>query len=300
MERSDMSDYVLSCCTPLDTSRDWLNERGIACIPFHYEIGGELHEDDFWSSMSPETLYGRMLKGEDSRTSQANVIEYTRHFEYYLAKGIDVLHLTLSSGISATLNSALIAREELQEKYPERKLIVLDSLAASSGYGLLMEKLYRLKEEGKSIDETAAFAAEHRLNVHHWFFTSDLTFFIRGGRVTKTAGFFGTLLNICPLLNVDFEGRLIPREKIRTKRKVILRALEKMETFAEGGTAYDDTCYISYSACLPDAEALKSLIEERFPKLSGKVRLFPIGSVIGCHTGPGTVALFFWGSKRTD
>lgn len=136
--------------------------------------------------------------------------------------------------------------------------------------------------------------------MHHWFFTSDLTFFIKGGRVSKVSGFVGGILNICPLLNVSFEGKLIPRFKIRTKKKVIEATVNQMELHAENGTDYAGKCFISNSACFEDARAVADLIESRFPKLNGKVEIFDIGTTIGSHTGPGTVALFFWGDKRED
>ena len=136
--------------------------------------------------------------------------------------------------------------------------------------------------------------------MHHWFFSSDLTFFVKGGRVSKTAGAIGGLLGICPLLNVDYEGRLIPREKIRPKKKVITRIAEMMKEHAQGGTGYSGKCYISQSACYEDARAVADLVEAAFPALNGKVEINHIGTTIGSHTGPGTVALFFWGDKRTD
>ena len=141
---------------------------------------------------------------------------------------------------------------------------------------------------------------EHKLNLNHWFFSSDLTFFIRGGRISKAAGAVGTVLNICPLMNVDFEGRLIPRYKIRTKKKVIQAIVDKMAEQAEGGTDYSGKCFISHSACEEDAKAVAALVEERFPNLNGHVLINSIGTTIGSHTGPGTVALFFWGQKRED
>ena len=132
------------------------------------------------------------------------------------------------------------------------------------------------------------------------FYSVDLTFFVKGGRVSKTAGFVGGILNICPLLNVNFEGKLIAREKIRTKKKVIKAIVEKMEQFADDGFDYAEKCFISNSACLEDAAAVAALIEEKFPKLKGKVLINSIGTTIGSHTGPGTVALFFWGKERED
>lgn len=295
-----MSEYVLSCCTPADTNREWAKAHRIETVPFHFYIGDDAYMDDFWSTMKPEEMYARMLEGEDSKTSQVSVGEYVEFFKPFLESGRDILHVTLSSGISGTLNSALVAAEDLRESYPDRKIYIVDSLTASSGFGLLMKVLADKRDEGMGIDELRDYALRRRMDVNAWFFTSDLTFFIKGGRVSKTAGFFGNLLNICPLLNIDFKGKLIPREKIRTKKKVIVRLVERMEELAENGHDYDGPCYISHSACLADATAVKDLIEERFPCLAGKVEIFPVGPTIGCHTGPGTVALFFLGRERVD
>lgn len=295
-----MSEYVLSCCTPADTNREWAEAHRIETVPFHFYIGDDAYMDDFWSTMKPEEMYARMLEGEDSKTSQVSVGEYVEFFKPFLESGRDILHVTLSSGISGTLNSALVAAEDLRESYPDRKIYIVDSLTASSGFGLLMKVLADKRDEGMDIDELRDYALRRRMDVNAWFFTSDLTFFIKGGRVSKTAGFFGNLLNICPLLNIDFKGKLIPREKIRTKKKVIVRLVERMEELAENGHDYDGPCYISHSACLADATAVKDLIEERFPALAGKVEIFPVGPTIGCHTGPGTVALFFLGRERVD
>lgn len=139
----------------------------------------------------------------------------------------------------------------------------------------------------------------HKLNLHHWFFSTDLTSFIRGGRVSKVSGFVGQTLNICPLLNVNDEGKLIPRQKYRGKKQVIRAIVDRMEEHAEGGLQYSGKCFISQSACEEDARRVADMIEERFPNLDGKVMINSIGTVIGSHTGPGTVALFFWGDTRT-
>ena len=161
-----------------------------------------------------------------------------------------------------------------------------------------MDHLADLRDEGKTIDEVHDFAEAHKLNLHHWFFSTDLTFYIKGGRVTKTAGFVGTLLKICPLLNMDDLGRLIPRYKIRTKQAVIRQIVEKMKEHAEGGLDYSGKCYISNSDCPEDARAVADLVEQTFPKLNGRVEINSVGTTIGSHTGPGTVALFFWGDER--
>ena len=233
-----------------------------------------------------------------TRTSQVNISEYLEHFCRFLEQGQDVIHLCLSSGISGTYGSAENAARIARERYPDRKLYVIDSLAASSGYGLLMDTLADLRDEGMDIDSLRDWTLQHRLELHHWFFSTDLKYYVRGGRVSKTAGFVGGLLNICPLLNVDAAGCLIPRSKIRTKKKVIQEIVQRMEEHARDGYDYNGKCFISNSACLEDAQAVASLVEQKFPKLNGKVLINDIGTTIGSHTGPGTVALFFWGDER--
>lgn len=295
-----MADYVLSCCSTADLSKEYLKERNIEYVCFHYQLGDEEHIDDMYSTVSEKDFYEAMIGGAMTKTSQVNADEFESYFRGFLSEGKDIIHLSLSSGISGSCNSAMIAKNTLAEEYPDRKIYIVDSLAASSGFGLLMSKLADLRDEGKTIDELYDFAEANKLKVNHWFFTTDLTFFVRGGRVTKTEGFVGNLLSICPLLNVDYVGKLIPRFKIRTKKKVIAATVEQMEKLADNGHDYDQDCFISQSYCMDDAIAVKNLVEEKFPKLKGKVKIFPIGTTIGSHTGPGTVALFFWGAKRVD
>ena len=295
-----MSNYILSCCSTADLDEQHLNERDIKYICFHFELDGKEYPDDLGKSISFKDFYDSMANGAMTKTSQVSVGEYVEYFESFLKDGKDVLHATLSSGISGTLNSATIARDQLKDKYPDRKLYVIDSLAASAGYGLFMNKLADLRDEGMSIDDLYQWAIEHRLECQHWFFVSDLKYLIRGGRVSKVAGTIGNVLNICPLMNVDYQGRLIVRSKIRGKGAVIKAQVEKMVQLADGGLDYDGDCYISNSDCYDDARAVADLIEEKFPKMKGKVKIYSIGTTIGSHTGPGTVALFFWGSQRID
>lgn len=293
-----MNDFILSCCSTADLTKEHFEQRNIHYICFHYELDGISYQDDLGQSMTFEDFYAAMQNGADTKTSQVNAAEFEEYFETFLQAGKDVLHICLSSGISGTYNSANIAKDILTEKYPDRKIYIVDSLGASSGFGLLADKLADLRDEGKSIDEVYDWAMKNRLNVQTWFFSTDLTFYVKGGRVSKTSGFVGNLLNICPLLNMDDQGKLIPRQKIRTKRKVIQAIVEQMEQFAENRFDYNGKCYISHSACPEDAKAVADMIEERFPKLNGKVEINNIGTTIGSHTGPGTVALFFWGDAR--
>ncbi len=290
--------YVLSCCSTADLSEEHFRRRDIHYICFHFEMNGKQYPDDLGKSISFDDFYKAMASGAETKTSQVNADEFIDYFTPFLEEGKDILHLTLSSGISGVYNSAMIAKETLEEQYPDRKIYIVDSLAASSGFGLLVDAAADRRDEGMSIEEVRDWVEENKLKLHHWFFSTDLTFYVKGGRVSKTAGFIGTMLNICPLLNVNDTGHLIPREKVRTKRKVIARIEEMMRKHARDGLNYNGKCYISNSACLEDAKAVAELVEHDFPNLDGKVLINSIGTTIGCHTGPGTVALFFWGDTR--
>ena len=293
-------DYVLSCCSTADLNEEDYKARDINYICFHFNVDGRDYLDDLGASYPLKKFYDDMVAGAVTKTSQVSVGEYVAYFEKFLEQGKDIIHLTLSSGISGTLNSATIARDELRERYPDRKIYVVDSLAASGGFGLLMFKLADLRKEGMGIDDLYEWVIEHRLECQHWFFVTDLSYLVRGGRVSKAAGFIGGALKIMPLLNVDYQGRLIMRSKQRGLNAVTKAQVDKMEELAEGGLDYSGDCIISNSDCYDEARAVADMIEERFHNLKGKVKIVNIGTTIGSHTGPGTVALFFWGSKRLD
>ena len=295
-----MADYILSCCSTADLSREHFEKRDIKYLCFHFYLDGEHYYDDLGQSIPFDKFYQAMVDGADTKTSQLNVEEYTEYFEGYLKEGKDVVHVTLSSGLSGAYNSARIAAEDLREKYPERELYVVDSLGAASGFGLIMDKAADLRDSGMSAKELAVWIEKNRLRMHHWFFSTDLTFYVKGGRVSKVSGWFGTALKICPLLNMDLNGKLVARQKVRTKPRVIEEIVKKMEEFADGGNAYTDKCYICHSACEDDAKAVAALIEKKFPNLNGKVLSNCTGTTIGSHTGPGTVAVVFWGQERND
>ena len=295
-----MNKYLLSCCSTSDLNVKHYKDRGIRYICFHYFLDGIEHKDDFGETLPISEFYKKMEQGAMTKTSQLNAQDYYNYFENLINEGYkEILHLTLSSGISGTINSAKIAVNMINEKYKDVKIYIVDSLAASSGYGLLMDKLADLRDEGKSIEEVRDWAENNRLSINHWFFSTDLKYFVRGGRISKTSGFFGNMLHVCPLLNVNDEGKLIPREKIIGKKKVINAIVQKMIENVKDGKDYNDYCYISHSAVFEDAKAVKDKVEEAFPNLKGKVEIFDIGTTIGSHTGPGTVALFFVGKERS-
>ncbi len=295
-----MSNYILSCCSTADLTQEQFDARDIHYVCFHFQLDDKIYPDDLGKSISFDEFYKAMENGADTKTSQVNVDEFIEYFEPFLKEGKDILHLSLSSGISGVYNSACVARNELAEKYPERKIIVIDSLNACSGYGLFMDKLADLRDEGMDIDTLAKWAEDNKLKMHTWIIATDLKYLVRGGRVSKTSGFVGNMLNICPVINLNMEGKLIPRMKVRTKKKVLQAVADKMKELAQDRADYSEKCYIAHAACYDDAKALADLVEDAFPKMNGNVQINNIGTVIGSHTGPGTVVLFFWGDERVD
>ena len=295
-----MSQFILSCCSTVDLSGEHLARRNVPYLSFHYSVDGKAYTDDLGKTLTYDAFYAAISRGAVTETSQVNISEYLDFFSGYLSQGLDILHICLSSGLSGSFNSATNAARIAAERFPDRKILIVDSLGASSGSGLFVDKLADLRDEGRSIDEVHAFAEAEKLRLHHWFFSTDLTSYFRGGRISRASATFGTILNICPLMNIDLAGRLIPREKIRGKKAVIETIVKRMEQHAKDGLDYSGKCFISCSACEDDARAVADLIEERFKNLDGKVMINTIGTVIGAHTGPGTVALFYWGDRREE
>lgn len=292
--------YILSCCSTVDLTKEHLEKLNVSYTCFHFTLDGKEYADDLGQSMPFDEFYKKLKSGSDSKTSQISVGEYEDYFKSLLDTGKDVLHVSLSTGVSGSYRSACTAADMLRESYPDRKIYVIDSLAASSGYGLLMDAAAQKRDEGYSIDELKNWIEDNKLRLHHWFFSSDLTFFVKGGRVSKVSGMIGGVFEICPLLNVSNEGRLIPRSKIRTKKRVIVEIVNRMKEFAHGREKYNGKVFMSHSACLEDATAVADLVRENFADIDGDVLINSIGTVIGSHAGPGTVALFFWGDKRVD
>ena len=295
-----MADYILSCCSAADLTKEHFESIDVHYICMHFMLDGVSYPDDLGQTLPADEMYARMAKGASTSTSQINISEYVDYFSAFCEQGKDIVHVSLSSGISGTYGSAANAALIVKERYPEREIYVVDSLGASSGYGLIMDTAAAMRDSGLSAKELADWIEATRLKLHHWFFSTDLSSYVRGGRISKTAAFFGGVLQICPLLNMDNLGRLIPRKKIRTKKNVIKEIVAMMVANADKGTDYDGKCYISMSACREDAQAVADLVEAKFPKLNGKVEINNVGGLIGAHTGPGTVALFFWGGERVD
>lgn len=290
--------FILSCCSTVDLPYEHLTQRQIPVLFYTYVVDGREYTDDM--GRDPEALprfYRFLEEGKLPQTSQINVAAYAAFFEEQLKKG-DLLHIAFSSGQSGSVNNAHIAAEALREKYPERKIQVIDSLCSSSGYGLLVDEAADLRDEGKSLEEVAQWVLANRNRVHHQFFSSDMTQFRRTGRVSGAAAMVATVLNICPIMRLNDEGRIIAYDKVRGKKKAVAVTVENMVAHARDGADYAGRCYICNSNCPEDARLLTEAIEEKLPNLRGKIVQCDIGTIIGSHAGKGTVAVFFMGDER--
>ena len=290
--------FTLSCCSTVDLPYSYMADRDIPVLFYTYVVDGREYVDDM--GRDPEALprfYRFLEEGKLPQTSQINVGTYLSFFEKLLQKG-DLLHIAFTSGQSGSVHNAMLAAKELQEKYPDRKLIVIDSLCSSSGYGMLVDTVADLRDAGKSIEEAAQWVRENRNTVHHQFFSSNMTQFRRTGRVSGAAAMVATIMSICPIMRLDDAGAIKAYGKVRGKKKAVETTIEAMAKHAQGGENYDKRCYVCHSQCPEDAQMLIDGLEVRFPRIKGKIRLCDIGTIIGSHSGPGTVAVFFYGDER--
>lgn len=288
-----MNSYVICTDSACDILPSTLAKWGIPFLPLTLRFDGE--ETEYKDTDIPsETFYKKMREGAVAKTSAINTESFKAFFEEHLQTGLDVLYIGFSSGLSTTFNCARLAAAELSEKYPDRKIIVVDSLAASAGEGLLLYLVNEKKNSGATIEDAAAYAEEIKLSVCHWFTVDDLVYLKRGGRISSASALVGSILSIKPVLHVDNDGHLINVSKVRGRRSSILALAEKYAFFAndpEGGTVF-----ISHSDCIEDAEYLANVIKE---KHGAEVKIITnVGTVIGAHSGPGTLALFFIGKER--
>lgn len=293
-----MNDYILSCCSTADVTEEKLREMDVHYICNQYTLDGVPYADDLGKTLPYKEFYDRIRSGQTGVTSLINTADYADYFTPFLEAGKDVLHVTLSSGLSSTFQSALAAAELLKEKFPDRKLLIVDSRGASSGYGLQMETLSRMRAEGKSIDELFDWAMKNRLRIHHLFCSTTLTYYVRGGRISPAAGKIGNLFNICPVMRMDHPGHLAVYSRVRTKKRALRALVDQMAELADDGEQYSGRCFISHSDCLEDALEVKRQVEERFKHIDGEIEVYMIGTTIGCHSGPGTVAVYFFGRER--
>lgn len=289
-----MNNYVITTDNNADLPEEFYKEHQIGCTYFSYTLDGkEYTKENF---LPVEEFYSKMRAGSMPTTSQVNPERVRALFEPYLKEGKDILHIAFSSGLSGTFNSCRIAAQELMEEYPERKIRVVDSLAASLGQGLLVYLAQRRKEEGADFDSVAQWTEEHKKNIVHLFTVDDLNHLYRGGRVSRTTAILGGMLNIKPILHVDDEGKLIPIGKVRGRKKSLLELVTLMDTKIGSYAKFCDTIFISHGDCREEAEFLAAKVKEKYHITTELIN--DVGAVIGAHSGPGTMALFFVGDVR--
>ena len=293
-----MTDYILSAESTIDLDVDFVNELDISIIKSNYQLNDTAYLDDFGQSLDMKEFYENMRNGATPSTSMINMNAYIEYFRPLLAEGNDIIHICLSSGLSSQISSLNAAFDSLREEFPDRKMYAVDSIMASAGVGLLVTKLSELKNEGLSAKELYNWAEDNKLHVINYTSNENLEYVARGGRISKTAASIGGVLHICPLIEVDNDGKMIVTSKIRTRKKLLNTMVNKMENNIIGGQDYDEKVFISTADNIEVAEKLKSMIEEKFPNIDGGVKIFNIGPTIGSHIGPGTIALFYWGEER--
>lgn len=290
--------FILSCESTVDLPYSYVSGRNMPVLFYSYSIDGQEYPDDM--GRDPEALpqfYRFLEEGKMPSTSQTNVFKYTEFFTELLKRG-DVLHIAFGSGMTPSVKNALAAADALRKDFPNRKIIVVDSLCSSSGYGLLVDGAADLRDRGCTMEEIEQWLLDNRQKVHHQFFSTDLKYFRRSGRVSGATATIGSILNICPIMRLDDIGHIIAYDKARGKKKAIQRTIQEMEKHAENGLQYSGKCWICHSNCLADAQETKEAIRQRFPNISEDIRIFDIGTIIASHCGPGTVAVFFFGDER--
>ncbi len=287
-----MREFVISVNSTVDLPRHWLEERNVPIIPLKYTIDGEMYTDMY--GLTSKEFFRKLRQGQMSVTSQVNPEEAKAALEPALREGKDVLHLGFSSGLSGTYNSMRIAGEELAEKYPEAKLIVIDTLCACLGEGLLLYKVLQLREKGKNINEIAEWVEENKLHICHNITVDDLNHLHRGGRVSKTTAVVGTLVQIKPIIQVDNKGTLQVVRKERGRKRSLNKIIDMAVEQSKGWR--NDMIMVTHGDCLEDAKYVAKLAKEKLG--AEDVLINNIGTVIGSHTGPGVVAIFFMGNER--
>lgn len=287
-----MSEFIISTDSTVDLPKEFLEEKKVPVVYLSYMIDGATYKDG--DGLTSKEFYDKIREGAMPTTSQVNPEQAKELFEPILKEGKDILHIAFTSGLSGTYNSCRIAAEELAEEYPDRKIIVIDSLCAASGGGLLLYKALELRDAGKNLDEIATWVEENKLHVCHDFTVDDLFHLHRGGRVSKTSAVLGTLIKIKPIIHVNDEGKLIVIGKERGRKKALMTLIDRMEEKSQGFD--NDIIMITHSDASEDAEYVKKLIEERLGITN--IMINPLGTVIGSHTGPGVISIFYMGNRN--
>lgn len=291
-----MTDFIILTDSCVDLTADMVQELGIHVLPLRFLMNEHTYcnyPDN--REMDPHAFYDLLRQGQMATTSAVNVADYTEAMEPYLQQGKDILVLSFSSALSTTYNSACIAIEDLKEKYPQRKLYAVDTLCASMGQGMLVYLAVQEQRKGKSIEEVRDWAEETKLHICHEVTVDDLNTLKRGGRISATTAVVGSMLQIKPIIHVDDEGRLINIAKSRGRSTSMKALVDRMAERVVD--AASQTIFISHGDCLEDAQVVGEMVKERFGVVD--VRYNHVGPVIGAHTGPGVIALFYVGKQRS-
>lgn len=289
-----MSEYVITTDNNSDLPESYYTEHGVGCMYLSYTMDGKNYTH---GNFLPEhEFYEAMRNGSMPTTAQVNPENAKALLEPYVKAGKDILHIAFSSGLSGTYNSSRIAAQELMEEYPDRKIIVVDSLAASLGQGLLVYLAQQKKEQGEDLETVAKWAEKNKLHIIHLFTVNDLNHLYRGGRVSRTTAVVGSVLNIKPVLHVDNDGKLVAIGKVRGRKKSLLELVKLMDE--KIGNYHDscDTIFISHGDCEEEARYVEEKVKEKYQIKT--VVINQVGATIGAHSGPGTMALFFVGEER--
>ncbi|NLG37011.1 MAG: DegV family protein [Clostridiales bacterium] len=278
-----------------DLPVEYIREHDLTVLPLTYSIDGKEYRDDGWTSMPVEEFYGRVRRGSMPTTSLINVQSFLDAFTPCLEKGEDILYIAFSTALSGTCQNGMIAAGDLREQFPERRITVIDSLCASMGLGMLVMLAQQRKEEGMGYDELVAWVDNEKLHAVHWFTVDNLHHLRRGGRLSTTSAFLGTILSIKPVLHVSDEGKLIPVEKVKGRRHALRSLVDRIAQTIVGPEK--QTLYIIHGDALEDARMVAQMVRERINIRD--ITISPIGPVIGSHAGPGTIAVFFMGTGRS-
>ena len=295
-----MQDYVISCESTVDMPYSYISKRNIPVIFYSYSINDKEYVDDMLRTPDAMSDFYRQIDdGKIPSTSQLNQSAYEEFFESLINMG-NIMHISLGTGMTKSFQNARNAALALMDKHPDRRIVVIDSLCSSSGYGMLVNYAADMKELGRTIDEVATWVEEHRQNIHHQFFSTRLDFYRRSGRISGPTAMIATIIGICPIMRLDDKGKIIAYSKVRGKNNAIKETLNAMQNHAVNGSQYNGKCYICHSNCLDEAVSVRDAIVKQFPNIdNSKIEIFDIGTIIASHCGPGTVAVFFLGDKRS-
>ena len=287
--------FVLLTDSSCDLPYSFLDDEQIKTVSLSFIVNGVQTKDDLGKSVDYKDFYNKIRSGEMPSTSQVNVYQFEEIFKLILKDGNDLIYIAFSSGLSGSCQNAVNAVKTLKEEFPDRKIAVVDSLCASMGQGLLLSYVIDYSNKGMSFEDTVSYAENMKLKISHWFTVDDLKFLHRGGRVSKATAVIGSLMSIKPVLNVDREGHLIGRDKVRGRKQALTALVDKLEKYAEN--INEGRIFISHGDCYEEAKFVADLIKERY-NYDKDILINYVGPVIGSHSGPGTVALFFISKNR--